>query len=82
MVDVERRELVAQSLATRGTIRSAGAFGEDRFIVSTGGLFEEWDGRTRKPARRVQLSRPAGGDPHRRQPAPAVAGPRGRAGQD
>jgi hypothetical protein len=68
IVDVERRELVAQSLATRGTIRAAGAFGDDRFIVSTGGLFEEWDGRTRKPARRVQLSRPAaathiGGNP-------------------
>jgi len=58
IVDVERRDLVAQQLPTRDVIRAAGAFGEERFVVSVGGLFEEWDARSRKPARRFQLGRP------------------------
>lgn len=58
VVDVARREPTLVPLPLRGAVAAVGAFADGRFVVSTGGLLEEWDPVRRAPARRFRLARP------------------------
>jgi hypothetical protein len=58
LVDVAHRELVLSPLALRAPVSAVGAHVSGRFVVSTGGLIEEWDAENRAPARRFRLARP------------------------
>ena len=57
VVDVTRRELTLNPLALRSPVAAVGAFTDGRFVVSTGGMIEEWDGESRSPARRFRLAK-------------------------
>lgn len=57
-VDVTGRELLPSPLPLRAAVSAVGAFGDGRFLASTGGVLEEWNPSTRAPARRFRLSRP------------------------
>jgi hypothetical protein len=58
LVDVVHKDLVLSPLALRAPVNAVGAFVSGRFVVSTGGMIEEWDGENRAPARRFRLARP------------------------
>lgn len=57
IVDVVRKELAMWPLALRTPVAAAGPFTNGRFVVSTGGVIEEWDPETRQPVRRFRLGR-------------------------
>jgi hypothetical protein len=60
VVDVVRKELAMWPLALRTPVSAAGPFSNGRFVVSTGGLVEEWDPETRTPVRRFRLGKRCG----------------------
>ncbi|MEZ4399135.1 MAG: hypothetical protein R3B06_03905 [Kofleriaceae bacterium] len=58
VVDVCRKDLAMWPLPLRTPIHAAGAFAGERFVVSTGGLIEEWDAASRAPVRRFRMTKP------------------------
>jgi hypothetical protein len=58
IVDCTRADLVAAPLPLRVAISAAGAHEPDKFVLSAGGIVEEWDAVTRAPLRRFRLGRP------------------------
>lgn len=58
VVDVSRKDLSMWPLPLRSPIHCGGAFGADRFVISTAGLLEEWDPVGRAPLRRFRLDKP------------------------
>lgn len=58
VVNVVKRDPVLTPLALRAPASAIGTSAEGRFVVSTGGMIEEWDPETRAPARRFRLAKP------------------------